>query len=311
MTWRRAIGVFGCVVALAMCGCADNADQASDDGASGDEGAQSSTHSSDDASTYLPDVMSENCEPEHEELETCEWAGATDAVAWVTVDDIEVAPEWEQAGDGEFEVVDSCDSPHRTDTPGLQVTLEVDEALYGDPPGEVTALIGGSVVEDWSVQPQIDDGELNWIEIGSSDESDPDPPFSEGSELGVALHQLEEQDMWTTGGEFLFDETENDDGDIAVEFQQLQSETMCSSFEPPEELAGAATSTFEDAVSNCKETDAAADRRDMLDSIYFDEASWTSTGVCRKRSSDSGGGCTTDADCEDEQVCSDGSCSDS
>jgi hypothetical protein len=142
--------------------------------------------------------------------------------------------------------------------PALEVALRVIED-FGESGGErVTVKFGARHADLFIPKPVVDSaGSLKWQSDGSERSSS--GAISVGQELGLAIHRISGQDIWSAKGEPLF--TANRENNVVS-----QRMDRCTSFPP--ELSGGTLELLRKSIGKCSEADnslAIEERRRALD----------------------------------------------
>jgi hypothetical protein len=108
----------------------------------------------------------------------------------------------------------------------LMLDLEVQKTLLGEIGENVTVHLGQAHVAAFDPTPLRDpDGELTWLSKGSSEGN----AIEAGMVVGLALHYVEGDELWSAMGENLFKLTSPRDLTGQVEFQKVRDDC----WEPP------------------------------------------------------------------------------
>jgi hypothetical protein len=146
---------------------------------------------------YVPHALLGSECTNAEPLDTCTWAGATDAVVVGTVRAVRLTdtPVAGPAQDAEWKWYQTCSVTR----PALEIDLDVEHDFAGKISGSVTVHVGKRQVDILSPSPYRGaDGSLRWA--GSADG---DNPLAEGQRVLVGLHYVKDLAAWSLMGEMI------------------------------------------------------------------------------------------------------------
>jgi len=201
--------------------------------------------------TVLPAIgIDDECEPEATQPSVCAWATSVDAlvIAEVTAVELLTTPAEKATAIGEHVLVDDADCDEVVN-PGLRLDIRVEQVLAGEAPTTLTVRIGADRVSSFDPLPfRGEDGSLTWS-TGCG--------LQVGQRLGLPLHHVDEDDVWSLMGERLF----SVDDDVVA----FQTKAERCTGNVPVGGDGVALSTLIDDVSGCDDdADGAARRAEML-----------------------------------------------
>jgi len=190
--------------------------------------------------------------------------------------------------------------------PALDLIVEVDAVLVGDLGGatEITVRIGRWPLDFFRPQPYRNaSGELAWGDDATAAAS----PLARGQEIGIAVHRVTTDGLWSLFGEPMFAVHETT-GKIV--FQKV----LDGCTEPPTVDFGEATldemSSSLDACS-AESLAQAAERKSSLVQFWTESPERYQAPVCIPEEDDTGDAeCKISQQCDSGQTCVDGRCVD-
>jgi|SRR5690554_660170 len=247
--------------------------------------------------------VTSNCASVATSPDVCTWANSVDAIAIVEIKKLEMAASPTVVADGSEHLIEQCDGivNHY-----LKMNVSIRQMLKGNLPGDFTIRVGASQLDLWSPIPVKPlDEPMQWL--GESENSG--DILKVGQKVGVSLHYVADDDIWTLMGELMFS-IQNDASDNEVVYFQNSISNDCY-HQPPRNLQGADLENLEQALSTCSpepSSEANARRQRVL-------AGWGSkperykSGVCIPFDVNDGNTeCDLNDDCDAGQNCIDNQC---
>jgi hypothetical protein len=221
-----------------------------------------------------------DCFPQ-EPPQFCEWALSVDAVVWGTLESVRLAefPAYLETIDG-FEIVDACNG---SVSPAMELVVDV-ERFYVTParsgvlPDSVSVRLGAFHRETFAPSPRLnDEGELEWVGA----QEDGIGQLIVGQTVGMAMHYLESDRVWSLAGEALFGLSRNgsDNGsDYVVGFQQFRGDCP---FLPPV-VEGVSETNFFNNITACDDTfrEEAIARKTRIINVWGQGPQYSHLGRC-------------------------------
>jgi hypothetical protein len=209
--------------------------------------------------------------------ELCVWAASMDAlilgklvsVRLAETPAVEIIPDYDLPWNERWRYVEDCAAP----SPALVLEVDVHEALRGDLEGRVEVWMGQSARSSLAPTPAWDaEGEFAWL--GPSRDGQ---PLRVGQMIGLPLHFVAEEEVWSVVHEAMFGLEANG----RISFQRRRG------FEPaPADADGRGRESFAEAVSVCLETSASEERRAAMRWTLEGPPNLTRAALCRFRPRD-------------------------
>jgi hypothetical protein len=134
----------------------------------------------------------------------CAWANSTDDILWGTLVGVRMVETpalriWMDEVDPtqqHWKLV-QCENVN----PAMELEIEVDRSARGLVGGRTSIRIGQRQVETFRPLPYADtDGQVEWLAVGD----EPGRPLEVGMSIGMAIHRVDEFELWSLMGELMF-----------------------------------------------------------------------------------------------------------
>jgi hypothetical protein len=230
----------------------------------------------------------------------CTWAGSADDIVWGTIDEVRIVRYPTIIPDRSMtELQYECEGPVN---PALQIDVDVVESLSGSIQGEITVHIGSRQVRTFF--PVATFGPLGTL-VWDVPRGTVERPLVVGQPLGMAIHYVEEYQVWSLMGELLFSQSTDAEGG-----QLYFQEKIGECYDPPPASNSATGQELLDLAKECAGdlADEAQQRRTRLEAMYGESPSGYMASVCLFDQDPNDNDCAIDADCQPDEKCESGSC---